>query len=391
VSFTFNKAITGNSNNGALPSSATNDPINTLALTSAGNPNSLFANVDVNFLGYKSSNVAHTLSWNAARTVLTVTIPNASPAAIYSVDISHALGLPCCSSKKDGVTDTQICTVPPLDATADCGTDPCVIIYTFGASIPAAPVVQFINQPYDYNSTLTLSWLPVSQAKAYNVYCRDIQNWGAVQEFGAYTLLTPTPTTLASISLPFFTASDQVWSLLGIQDLTDTFVENFKIKITWQCKVNGVNADGVQGPDSNAPIASDTTAPVVVPTASGGNCLQTSLPPTLRVCFDEPMDKSTAETIGNYTFVNYSAHTSTGAVYTPPVVKAASYTPKSHSFPFNNPPNGCVVLTLDKAVDNSQLKVLTPPVPYLTVQGTEADVAGNGINVTNNKNACIAP
>lgn len=323
VTFTFNKAIAGNSNNGLSGDAA----VDALALTSAGNPNSLFANVAVNFLGVKSSNVAFKLAWINENKTLQVTIPNASPASIYSVDISRALshchydGIP---AGEETLADAEGWTGwknPPIDATDCCDVSSKVKFYTFGASDAQATALRAINGPYDYDSGFTLSWLPAVQAKAYNVYCRPIQNYGTTQEKAGYVIVDQLVLGTTDTFGPLAGEIDGWWKNLGIQVLTGTFVENGNIKITYDCYVAGVNADGTEGAASNVVEGiADTVKPMVVSsTLNSQLAAATTETPmtTFTVIFNEPMNKAEAEKTTNYVF------DAAGFTVTPPAITDA--------------------------------------------------------------------
>lgn len=284
VTFTFNQALKPSDTNGL----STDAGIATQALTSLGNPNNIYRNVDVNFVGFKSSNVAHSLSWDATGKVLTVTIPNVAPAGIYSVDISNALAA--------GPAN--------IGANADCGVSGAVTFYTFGSSKAAAPTVSLLNAPYDYADSITLSWLATNQAKAYNVYCQAVQNWGTNQEFGQWILTK----SLLKDTFAQITAADvaTLADQLGIQTLNGTtFVENNSIKITYDCKVRGVNADGTEGLDAadksnEIDGIHDGIAPKIIGSSSVLSVELLSAT-TLHIQFNEPMNKADLQNTANYT------------------------------------------------------------------------------------------
>lgn len=323
VTFTFNQAITPSGTNGLSTATASD------ALTSAGNPNNIYANVNVNFEGYKSSNVAHSLSWNATGTVLTVTIPNVAPAGIYSVDISPALA--------EGTQN--------IGATADCGVSGAVTFYTYGSSTAGAPTVSLLNTPYDYNDTVLLSWVPTSQAKAYDVYCETVQNWGTSSEAGQWVLMPGSPTLNTFYS--FNASTVNLSSILGIQSLTDTFVENNSIQITYNCKVRGVNADGTEGPDATGNEVDnikDTVPPTVVSSTLLSQ-LQNGVPFTsFTITFDEPLNKATAQTAANYAFdASGFAPTATPPTVTSAILDVTGRIVTVTFAPAINPSNGTVV------------------------------------------------
>lgn len=355
VVFTFNKPITGNDNNGLLPSSTTNDPINNLAMTSTGNPASLFNKVLVTFEGYKGTITPHSLRWIDNQN-LEVTVKNVAVGAIYKVDITGALAAPL-----NGAT---------VASTASAS----ILFYTFGTSnTPVAPTVSLINSPYDYNGnvngfTAQLSWLPTTYSKGYNIYCQAVQNYGSTSETMAWKKVNfPTdgnstiwPNTTFDFSSLFF--ETQAGSPF-INGLTSQFIENYNVKLTYNCKVNGVNADGTEGPASNIVAVSDTVAPRVQCYNGGGA--------TITFCFNEPMDKATLLTPANFTFSNFSAS------YTVP--KLSNPVVPLNPFAFPGVQNTCVTYTLDKAIDWTQLKTSVNPNPFMTILSVK-DVAGIAID-----------
>ena len=356
VKFTFTYAVTPTNLNGLpISSSAADVAAANLSLTSAGNPGSLYALVAVNYLGLKASNVAHTLVWSGGGTVLTVTIPNAAPAAIYNVSIAAA--------QSAGLFGSA------LVGDGSCGNNN-VTIYTFGSSTAAAPVLRALNLPYDYNSDITLSWTNSSQAKGYNVYCAANQVWGATTESGPFVLMNTGGIMTGTIANFPFTLLETITGL-GIQHLTSTFIENQQIKITWSCEVKGVNADGTEGPASNIVTMSDTVFPQIVsegiiptPLVVGPTIynlfqsLRNGVPFTqFTISYNEPMNKNSAEVTTNY-------HLDPAAFIAPataPTVTNAVYDVGTMT----------VTLTLSAAIDPT------------TVHHTFIDNGANGVTQTN--------
>ena len=65
----------------------------TKGLTPSSAAGSLYNLIQVRFLGAKVGNIAHSLSWNATFTELTVTIPTVAAASNYRVDLRPAVGI----------------------------------------------------------------------------------------------------------------------------------------------------------------------------------------------------------------------------------------------------------------------------------------------------------
>ncbi len=65
----------------------------TKGLTPSSAAGSLYNLIQVRFLGAKVGNIAHSLSWNATFTELTVTIPTVAAASNYQVNLRPAAGI----------------------------------------------------------------------------------------------------------------------------------------------------------------------------------------------------------------------------------------------------------------------------------------------------------
>lgn len=291
----------------------------------ASDTTGLFALTQVNFIGNKAGNIAHSLSWNGdAMTVLTVNIPELGPSSRYTVDITGAAALLSDATGK---------------AVANIATNGVVNFTTFGAAAVAAPVVTINNlSTINFDSTALLDWPPVAGAKLYNVYCRKNQVFTA--DNTTSHPFVRVGTDIAATSFDFTPG------LLGEAG----FVENNHIKLTFDCFVKGVGADKTEGAASNIVNAADVVAPNV--TASDLQAqLAAGVPfTTIQVLFNEPMDEALVETAANYT-INAAAFVPTVA---PPTVTSAVY----------NVTTKIVILTLSAAIDPAtvnQAQILTGP------------------------------
>lgn len=221
----------------------------------------LYNKVDVKFMGAKASNIAHSLAWNATFTQLTITIPTLAAASKYTVDLTpaNALFRDVNGNALDNTIDKRV-----LNFT------------TNGSATPVAPTtVTVVNSAsLNYNSpTVLLNWLPVSGAKAYNVY--RAQNYPGAA--GQLQLMGSNPSTLTS-------------------DYSDTLPSAFFIsgqnKLTYTYVVTSVSADNIESAVSPEVTAQDT----VVPTATIPNILAA----TYTLTFSEPVDEVSATTLTNY-------------------------------------------------------------------------------------------
>jgi hypothetical protein len=258
VIYTFSKPIQQTVNTNTSPSIATG----------------LYNLVDVKFMGAKASNITHGLAWNSSFTQLTISIPALAVSSKYTVDLTPANDLfhDLNANALDNTVDKRV-----LDFT------------TNGAVTAAAPTtVTAVNSAsLNYNSTtVLLDWLPVSGAKAYNVY--RAQNFPSAA--GQLQLLGTSPSTLTS-------------------DFSDTlpsapFVSG-QNKLTYSYVVKSVSTDNIESAASSAVTVQDN----VVPTAT----IPATLAATYTITFSEPMDEISATNLSHYLITIGSA----GAVPTP--------------------------------------------------------------------------
>ena len=237
--------------------------------TSPSVPTGLYNTVAVNFNGAKASNIARSLSWNATSTQLTVNIPALAASSRYSVSLAGT-GTALRDANNNAVTNI---------ATAGKGV---LSFTTNGSTTPAAPAAVTVTNSasLNYNSpTVLLNWLPVSGAKAYNVY--RAQNFAGAS--GQLQLVQPVagqPSTLTS------NFSDAVPN-----SPTVPFVSS-QSKLTYTYVVRSVSTDNVESADSIPVTVQDN----VVPTAT----IPAGLAATYTITFIEPVDEATATTLANY-------------------------------------------------------------------------------------------
>ncbi|MDO8262932.1 MAG: Ig-like domain-containing protein [Gallionella sp.] len=257
VVFTFSEPILQTADTSTSPSVATG----------------LYNTIAVNFNGAKASNIARSVSWNATSTQLTVTIPALAASSKYSVSLAGT-GTVLKDLNSNVVTNI---------ATAGKGV---LAFTTNGSTTPAAPAAVTVTNgaSLNYNSpTVLLDWLPVSGAKAYNVY--RAQNFAGAA--GQLQLILPVvPVATPPVSTLTSNFSDAVPN-------TPTFpFVSSQNKLTYTYVVRSVSADNVESADSTAVPAQDA----VVPTAT----IPAGLAATYTITFIEPVDEATATTLANY-------------------------------------------------------------------------------------------
>jgi hypothetical protein len=246
VVFTFSEPIQQNAYAKALSASA---------IPTGGT--GLYNDITVSYLGAKAGNITHTLSWNATFDQLTVNIPGLAGSSKYSVVIAATNKL---------VDNSNNALV--LAAGIGSGT---LNFTTNGSATPAAPTITLVNAAgLDFTGIPVLDWLPISGAKAYNVY--RTATIGGIS--GPPVLLTPQALVsnfTEAAALPF------------------TSNQN---KVTYDYVVKSVGADNQESAASNLVSAQDAVLPTIIAQAAAGS--------TVTLTFSEPMDEVSAETIGNY-------------------------------------------------------------------------------------------
>ena len=388
VVFTFSEPILPtelNTNRGLLAT--------TFSVFGADPEASLYYDIAVNYEGYKSSNIHHTLAWNADMTQLTVNIPAEAlqPASVYSVKIINNRNLMDYSghaltnsvgkwSDNDHEYSYYQCAEFTEGAVG-------ITFTTYGAR-PAGAItdLRFTNADnqddtqLDYNDGAWLDWTADDGAKSYNIYCRMIQ-WNT-------TTAVPCGTDEYTGQYhPYYLYTNTVWTGLdetnfqgpgsNWPDGTPTwfeYVENLAIKLSYECYVVGVDADGIEGPESNHIILEDTDRPHItsVSAAPNGSLVAGAQIGGIEVCFSEPMNEYTVEhatwTVNTAAFV-----TGTGMGMT---VATANYEQGSmcYTITFNDATIARLINSANVACGTG-----TVDVTLLSVTGDIWDVAGNAL------------
>ena len=300
------------------------EPIKQTAYASSitsSNRNGLYYDVQVKYNGIKAGNVAHTLSWNADYTALTVSIPTTATSSRYTVQLTEDANDNSIldvgegeDTNSNGILD-EVNLVDSSDESVDNlshATEPDKGIVSFttnGGATASAPTVTLTNSSsinYHFVDP-ALDWNPVSGAKSYNVYRAMNQVWGSTSNSGAYALITN----------------------VNVSNYTDTtipdndadgydFIEDQATKLTYSYYVTSVNSDYTESAGSTAVTAEDKVAPrldmavgTFVADLQDGNS-------SLTVSFDEPVDEALAETASNYSITvasGFPAPTVSTAVY----------------------------------------------------------------------------
>jgi len=332
ATFTWNESIVDNeySNN------------TTVDTTSVG-VNTIYNDVTVNYNGAKAGNIAHTLTWNAEKTVLTVEVPAAAIKNTSSYTISTAAGRTN-NRMQDAAGNTYTLGTNISDT----------IVFTTNGGVDlsaTAPVITVVNSDTIDSGTATvnLDWLPVAGASSYNVYRTTTTGTGASALVSANQMISVVGATTASAY-----ADNPVAFTSG---------ENTQ---SYSYQVAAVNSNYEQGQLSTAVSATDVVEPMLtavtanaVTDADGdGNC------ETVGVTFNEAMVESLVETASNYT---YNLGTTQGSTLTAESVVQNSATTATVTFP---DATLCADFTDDG--DNSEL---------FTINAAVTDYAGNGLDV----------
>jgi len=275
----------------------------------------------------KSGNIAHSLAWNDDMTELTVTINPVGKASVYSVslgdgaqallkdaagnELSAGLGAhntPCVpfrdadfvfageTVKANIFTDKH--NVPVLK---DKKLIKQVHFTTYGASAAGQPALKLTATPYDFDDNIQFSWTAATGAKYYNLYCATNQVWSNGSNVH----------TTAKVNANPITDTTFAYDPQAVPQFN--FVENNSIKLTYDCYVVGVDADGIEGKSSNIVTASDKVAPRII-----GSTLAAAIQAKadfFTISFSEPMVKSVVQDPANYT-LNAAAFTATPVTIT---------------------------------------------------------------------------
>jgi Bacterial Ig-like domain len=375
VVFTFSKPIKQTSD--------------TAAVSPSTNPNGLYQLVDVNFTGPKplTSNLAHTLSWSADFTQLIVAIPALGVSSMYTVDITPAVNAGILTDAAGNFVDALAAspatlTDPPFPFTL--GNQYALNLTdsftTNGGATALAPTIALVNAASINAASMTsppvtptLDWLPTSGAMGYNIYRATNRVWGA----GA-TIIAGAAVKINTNGLILGSGGPDVsFTLAGLDYVDNTGAG----ALTYTYTVKAVNSDGTESAASNAVTAADVVAPSLWPDGAvvcGGpaaTCVNGKII-AITVPFDEQMDKTSAQTVANYT--------STVATFS-----RAAYTPGD----FTVPTAATVTLTLTTPIALTTVPygfISTGPngIASYTLGGDDVPViaSGNGIN---NGAACV--
>lgn len=324
---------------------------NSFTDTSVSGQGNLYDWIEVQYDGSKAGNVSYSLAWlpagcTDACTQLQVTFPTGT-SSLYRVTLkdvnilTDAAGNPA----MPGVCPVDSPTGGPWgntegDDTDVYGDDDCVVAFsTTGGNTPAQVTDLVLKNDASLDEANAqvgqYDWSIVSGAKTYAMYCQKVQVWGSATQEGPFvkddidTADDGIVTSGSSAQVDFDILAD------GLDDGV-AFVENSEIELRYNCQVAGVNADGVEGPlsDIAANAADDAVGPELVedttgaltcdggntgaesgnmPTAigticdlavaDGGDGLSTTIDQIV-LGFNEVMNETAAETVGNYNVVN---------------------------------------------------------------------------------------
>lgn len=318
---------------------------NSLSSASTGN-GGLYDLVAVNFNGTKAGNIPHSLSWNTARTELTVTIPTVAAASRYKVDISGAAGI-LLDNQNNAVNFAAPGTRPENNGVVEFTTN--------GAVQPQAVDTLAVTNRAALNagSAPVVDWLPVSGAKGYHVYRAESRNGAA---FGAFQRVDANG------------ANNGMWTEVSeFVDMETDFVQN-DLKIAYKYMVRPISFDNIESGDSTSVAGQDEAKDVMAPSVTIGNVNTNSN--TVVITFDEEMDEGSAETAANYVLAARVDDTTTPGNEAP---QTAPTIPALNSAIYNRTAR-TVTLTYAAKV---------PAGTTLTVTGVK-DVAGNTMKTTGN-------
>lgn len=319
----------------------------------------LYDDINVVYLGNKRGNIHHTLTWNADMTKLTINIAAeaVAPASIYAVEILN-------NSNLTDASGHPLSDPPDLNGHFECASyganlGRVVSFSTYGdieaGAIDDLHVVDADN--LDYNDAPALDWTNVNGAKSYNTYCQLIQ-WPFPTECDECD--TSCTTIMGGQTHPYMRvmsnswtggnllwhwndpmSAESLWMLwanaFGTSDYRSTlggdfiFVEDFVIKLSYNCYVRGVNADGIEGAASNIVTIEDTVAPTAsynsytMDSAVGANDVSYPVLTKWRVCFSEPMNEKMVQTISNWELAT-GAFTSAHGILVPTIADINYYT-----------------------------------------------------------------
>lgn len=382
-----------------------------LATSDTDSMDNLYKDIAVKYLGNKAvADIHHTLSWvgyvdasnPGPMTQLKISIPPEAlqPAAMYGILITDNDFLKDASGNKlraeIGDWDTS-----GVDAEYRCGRyfnvwETLFQFTTYGARTAAqvtglhAYVTGHPEQEsFDYDDHATIDWTAVDGAKRYNVYCRMIQ-WNT--------------TTTVPCGTDTFTGQFHPYYKVGETELTGfdlnfqgsggfytehesyefEYVESLNIKLSYECYVLGVDADGIEGATpSNTVLIEDNDPPHItsVTDLNGSPIVAGSTITGIKVCFSEPMQEYFLEPrpAGDTTSVGHAVWTVNSAAFVTgtgfgSVVSTINYIPRDM----------CLYVAFDDEQTVTLLSAATAacgasPVTLtvLSYTGTFKDIAGN--------------
>jgi len=327
-------------------------------------PKTLYHDIAVNFLGFKASNVPHTLAWNESMTQLTIHIDAQylQPASAYAVQILNGQNL---KDENGNVLTNGIGKQIPVSSLLPNQSDvnnpyslpgggnslvyKCAdeisagnwgfFFTTYGVIpaskvsdlkvMPVTPKSGIAQLPYelDYNDKAKLDWTAVLGAKSYNLYCRLIQ-WNECRkqecapdictaQYHPFVLvdnvldthyftnfqgvvgrnyktgeIACTPVGVGACKPGFFKV------LYNMDEENWEFVERDYIKLGYECYVKGVDADAIEGVQSNVVLIEDSVNPKIASITGIAAGASFAKGGSFEVCFSEPMNELSVENAG---------------------------------------------------------------------------------------------
>lgn len=333
---------------------AFSEPIRQTAATrglTASSPTttSLYGLIGVNFLGAKAGNIAHSLSWNATFTELTVTIPTVAAASNYQVNLRPAADI----LQDEQGNNITFSTTDPTDGVVDFSTN--------GAITPKN--VSTLRVPnsgtLDVGTDPILDWNAVSGAKSYNVYRAKSLTVAAdgTATYGAFERIANVTTTDYTDNA----SSNDTGVILAPYTVVD-FAEN-DVKVSYKYMVRPVSRDNVESVDTTGDVANTIEAQDVrnnaatIPSLTAGDT-------SVIVSFSEQMDKVSARNIANYVLTARADNPTT------PVNEAPTTTP---AFP-------ALSSVVYNAVANTATLTYASGIPAgTTLTVNVKDIAGNSV------------
>ena len=274
------------------------------ASTDASLVGSLSDDIEVNFEGDKAGNVAYSLAWNTARTVLTATFTTGS-SSLYTVRITNmdsrftddnnvAAAMGIC----DDDSVVAALTGNPYGVVADAGSTDCTVYFsTGGGATPAATTSLTVTNATSQNvgsTSALLDWPVISGAKSYNVYCRQDQLYqDSTTQAGAMEYVT-------NVSASAYNLNPDTLTTLMTLDVDGYVGTGSEHALQYVCLVRGYNSDLEEGADSNSVTIKDAVGPDFTANGTNGS-------PTVTVTYTEPVRESDAETLANYVLTGTDA------------------------------------------------------------------------------------